>query len=48
MEDATLRHQAIHWAWETHHNRFNIEHKPPTEEILATAKKFYDFLRGDA
>jgi hypothetical protein len=44
MDESTLRNQALHWAWETHRNRFNIETKPRAEEIIEIAQKFYDFL----
>ena len=45
-DDQMIRNQAIHWAWETHFNRFNVAEKPKPSEIVEAAIIFEQYLRG--
>jgi hypothetical protein len=44
MEINQTRHTALHWAWETHPNRFNVADKPTPEDVIERAEKFMEFL----
>lgn len=44
-KDHIIRNHAIHWAWETHFNKFNVSEKPSPSEIIDAALVFEQYLR---
>lgn len=45
MDKLALKNAAIHWAWETHGNRFNVAEKPSADEVIEIAKKFEEYIK---